>query len=354
MQRVTSDGDWLTELGEQLPVSPLSALGLFLAATIGLRIAAENLSSQVILESAFPLVAATAVVLADRHLVATGVGIRDRLSVFAYGLGGFLAAALVTALHLHVLALHGTGVATPLYLTLMSGTVGVAAGTVAGMYEIRQRAAVREAKRQSERLETFASIVSHDLRNPLMVARGRLEETFRTGDPEHLGAVDQSLQRMDELIDDSLSIARNGAQVDDPEPVQLADLVSEAWSVVETDDARYELESSKTIHVDAQRTKRLFENLFRNAVEHSSADVTVRLGSLRNGFYVEDDGPGIPPEKRDAVLEQGVSSNPDGSGLGLAIVRAVADAHGWEVIVTESADGGARFEFTGVRTGARF
>ena len=343
--RVSADDDWVGSLGEQLPVSPLSVLGLVLAAVIGFRLAVENLSNQALLESTFPLVAATGVVFADRWLVAQDVGIRDRLTVFSYGLGGFLAAALVTALHLHVLRLHGTGVATPLYLTLMSGTVGVAAGTVAGIYDIKQRQAAREARRQSERLEAFASVVSHDLRNPLAVAQGRLRETFRTGDPKHLQAVDDSLERMDELIEDSLSVARSGSHVEDPEPTQLVDLVSGAWSVVETPTASYEVVDNRTLQVDPGRARTLLENLFRNAIEHGGEDVHIRIGSLSDGFYVEDDGPGISPKRREAVLEQGVSFEEDGSGLGLAIVRAVADAHGWDVRVTESKSGGARFEF---------
>jgi signal transduction histidine kinase/PAS domain-containing protein len=65
------------------------------------------------------------------------------------------------------------------------------------------------------------------------------------------------------------------------------------------------------------------------------------------GFYVEDDGPGIPPGERDEVLEQGYSGD-TGTGLGLAIVDRIADAHGWAVTITDGIDGGARFEFTGV------
>ena len=66
------------------------------------------------------------------------------------------------------------------------------------------------------------------------------------------------------------------------------------------------------------------------------------------GFYVEDDGPGIPPGDRDAVFEWGYSSTLEGTGFGLAIVREVAEAHGWSVSATESDAGGARFEVTGV------
>jgi len=112
VQRVADD-DWVAEIGERLPVSPLSALGLFLAVIIGIRIALEHVTTRALLESVFPLLAATAVVFADRWLVSRDVSVRDRLTVFGYGLGGFLAAALVTALHLYVLYLEETGAQAP-------------------------------------------------------------------------------------------------------------------------------------------------------------------------------------------------------------------------------------------------
>ena len=344
MPSAVDDEDWLTETAEQLPVSPLSALGLFLAAVIGVRVAAESLTTRALFESVGPLLAATAVVLADRWLVARGVSARDRITVFSYGLGGFLAAALVTALHLHVLRLEGVGPPNPLYLTLLSGTVGVAAGTVAGWYELRQRAAVREARRQSERLEQFASVVSHDLRNPLGVAQGRLQEAFRTGDPSHLRPVADSLDRMDDLIDETLSVARSGSAVTDPEPTQLVALAAEAWETVDTGDATLETDGDRRLLAERARALTLFENCVRNAVEHGDAE-TIRVGAFSDGFYVEDDGSGVPADVRETLFEQGVSTDRDGSGLGLAIVAAVADAHGWTVSATQSADGGARFEF---------
>jgi signal transduction histidine kinase len=115
----------------------------------------------------------------------------------------------------------------------------------------------------------------------------------------------------------------------------------------------------------------LLENLFRNAVEHGHPDVTVRVGELdgiagdggfqrvepagrttaettHHGFFVEDDGPGIPPEEREAVIESGYSSGEGGTGLGLTIVRQIAEAHGWRVSLDEATGGGTRFEFTGV------
>ncbi|WP_239640455.1 sensor histidine kinase [Halogeometricum pallidum] len=89
------------------------------------------------------------------------------------------------------------------------------------------------------------------------------------------------------------------------------------------------------------------ENLFDNAVRHGGERVTVTVDRLSDGFSVEDDGPGIPAEERDDVFEYGYSTADDGTGFGLNIVAEIADAHDWDVAVSEG-DGGARFEVTGV------
>jgi signal transduction histidine kinase len=76
--------------------------------------------------------------------------------------------------------------------------------------------------------------------------------------------------------------------------------------------------------------------------------VTVTVGDLDGGFYVADDGPGIPPDERDDIFDAGYSTSVEGTGFGLNIVQRIADAHDWSVDVTESQSGGARFEITGV------
>ncbi len=76
----------------------------------------------------------------------------------------------------------------------------------------------------------------------------------------------------------------------------------------------------------------------RNAVEHGGEDVTVTVGELDDGFYVEDDGPGIPENARDNVFDVGYSTTEDGTGFGLSIVKQVADAHGWTIRVTDGSE----------------
>ncbi|MFC7194763.1 sensor histidine kinase [Halosimplex aquaticum] len=171
-----------------------------------------------------------------------------------------------------------------------------------------------------------------------------------TGEREHFERGRRALERMEQLIDDLLSLARTGdAQAETA--VDLATAAAESWDGAETGEALVSIETAATIRCREGR-RQLLENLFRNAAEHTTGAVTVTVGDLPDGagFFVEDDGPGIPAEDRERVFDSGYSTAADGTGLGLSIVREIAEAHGWDVVLTESERGGARFELTGVET----
>jgi len=222
-----------------------------------------------------------------------------------------------------------------------NGSVGVMRN-VAGRKEHERR-----LERQNERLEEFASMVSHDLRSPLTVAAGRLELAQETGDMSHLDEAESALDRMSSLIEQVLALARKGQTVGETEETDLKGIVDEAWKSIETTGATLETEELGTVDADEVRLLEVFENLFRNSVEHCGEEVTIRVGTLDNGFYVEDNGPGVPEDKRDDVFEYGYSSKGGGTGFGLAIVKNIVEAHEWEIELTESEEGGARFEVTG-------
>ncbi|WP_283403519.1 ATP-binding protein [Halorubrum sp. DM2] len=227
-------------------------------------------------------------------------------------------------------------------------------------------------RRQNERLDEFASIVSHDLRNPLSVAEGYVDLARETGDLDHLDRAAAAITRMDELVADLLSLARQGRAVGETESVSLSDVAREAWESVDTDGATLTVESDVTLEASRTRLRELFENVFRNSVEHGStgsraepddsvehgrdsADdpLSVRMGAtLRgddgtavDGFYVEDDGTGLPEDDIDRVFESGFTTDESGTGLGLAISKRIAEAHGWAVEARAAEGGGARFEF---------
>ena len=242
---------------------------------------------------------------------------------------------------------------------VFAASAGGAAGLTIGVFEARmverelaaERNRVRreEAERRSARLDDFARIVSHDLRNPLNVAAGNLEFVRNEHRDTQLDAVAAALDRMEEIIQETLTLARSGQVISDPEPVALFGIVESCWRTVDTDDAELLIENSLTFRADPDRVRHLFENLLRNSVEHGDSGVTIRVGALDDGFYVEDDGPGIPDDERDRAFDAGYSTTDDGTGFGLAIVKQISDAHGWKVDVRD-ASGGARFEFTGVET----
>ena len=216
-------------------------------------------------------------------------------------------------------------------------------GSARDVTERRERK--RTVERQNERLKEFASVVSHDLRNPLNVARGHFELARDTGGDRHFEKTERALDRMETLIGDLLSLARQGQDVRETERLDLETVVARAWSTVSTGDATLVVDGDLgEIDADGGRLRELFENLFRNSVEHAGSDVTVTVAGTPEGFAVADDGPGVPEDEREHVFDHGYSTAADGSGLGLTIVENIVDAHGWEIRVDESEAGGARFE----------
>jgi PAS domain S-box-containing protein len=224
----------------------------------------------------------------------------------------------------------------------------------------------RDLEAQVEKLDRFASIVSHDLRNPINVARGYIQQTQATGDLDNLDKSLDAVDRMDAIIEDVLALTRGGEEVTEPRPVSLQSLARETWGVVDTGAADLEVTDDTQIVADPDRLRRLLENLFRNSIEHGveptgddkpfAAGHTVTVGVHEDEgtsvtVSVADNGVGIPPDRHEQVFEDGYTTG--GTGLGLTIVEQIAGAHGWTVDLTDSPEGGASFELHGVGTPVR-
>ena len=262
-------------------------------------------------------------------------------------------------------------------------------------------------ERQNDRLKEFTDIIAHDLRAPLQTIEGRLELYHDTGQDAQVTAAQETAERMGRLVEDLLEVARQGRSVTDPERTHLQAIVKTAWEGTgnQSPGSTLRYDPVPPVNADPDRLHQVFENLFRNAVDHGSGDpipesragngagnrtesdqptdrsgahesvsapsdcnaaetdvagsgedtagrpdggVTVRVGPLERGFYVEDDGPGIPENIVDEVFDHGVTTADNGTGYGLSVVRTITNAHGWEVQVTNTTDGGARIEVTGV------
>lgn len=217
-------------------------------------------------------------------------------------------------------------------------------------HELARQAVTADLQRERDRLEEFASVVSHDLRNPLSVATARLEleQTSPDRESEHLELAADALDRMDVLLSDLLAMSKAGTELCDREAVTLTEVASQSWETVETEGATLRTETTATVTADPSRLSQLFENLFRNSVEHGGPAATVAVRDTDGGFVVDDDGPGIPSAERSTVTETGYTTTENGTGFGLYIVERIARAHGWSLDVTESPSGGARFVFTDV------
>jgi signal transduction histidine kinase len=222
----------------------------------------------------------------------------------------------------------------------------------------------RRLREKNRRLENFAGLVSHDLRNPLSVAAGHAELAMQTGDFEHVETVVDAIDDIDEMIDNLLVLAREGDVAGETERIDLEWSAHAVWGELETAGAALDCDVDCTLNATQSHLHHLLGNLFRNAVEHGSTsnrtgsdDAVEHAGSTDSetmvtvddldddsGFYVADDGPGIPPEHRDDLFEPGYSTDADGTGFGLCIVEEVGSSLGWDVSVTESDAGGARFE----------
>ena len=210
----------------------------------------------------------------------------------------------------------------------------------------------RDLERQNERLDEFASVVSHDLRSPINVARGSVDLAESTEDLSHLDRAADALDRMEALVEDILQLARQGQLVDETDRVTLESVAAEAWASIDAPAATLDTQTDASVDADETRLRELFENLFRNAVEHGPEDVTITVSADDDSFVVEDDGPGLPEDSHAEVFERGYTSVEDGTGFGLAIVESIVDAHGWSVTAVPPAGGsavdrGARFEISG-------
>ena len=218
-----------------------------------------------------------------------------------------------------------------------------------------------ELEQKNKQLDEFASILTHDLRNPINIAEGYVEQVKEPGNEECIELIERAHDRMKDIIDDTLTLTKESKAVEDAETVSMTETAESGWELVETNGSKLRVVDEFAVVGDSDRLSRLIENLFRNAIDHNDEAVTIHVGTHNNitteagikgdtnsAFYVADNGTGIPKPQRDTVFELGETTSREGTGLGLPIVKRIAEAHGWNVQIAESADGGAKFIFTNV------
>ncbi|NEU57834.1 MEDS domain-containing protein [Halorussus sp. MSC15.2] len=281
-------------------------------------------------------------------------------------------------------------------------------------YELNRNHREVQLEEKNARLENFASMLAHELRNPVNIGQIYGQQLPADGNAEAVGYITEAFDRIEDIIDVMLMLTRGRDAVGEHSAVDLGTVARDVWDDIDTRGATSEVAIDSTIEADETYVQHLFRNLFENAVEHGStgnrpqddnaaehgstsprsqahedavehgstgnrprdddvhqtesdaahqnaqrsedavehggADVTVTVGELPTGFYVADDGSGIPDDDKNAVFEEGYTSaaSNGGMGLGLAFVQKLAEIYEWDCAVTESDEGGARFEFRNV------
>jgi len=147
---------------------------------------------------------------------------------------------------------------------------------------------------------------------------------------------------MDELIEETLSVARSGTQVEDPYDVPLVELASDAWTVVETDEATYEIVGNRTLEVDPLRRNNSSRTSIATRSNTGARTSTSASDPVTAASSSPTTAPVSPKTSERRCSNRGTQRPLRVRGSALAIVRAIADAHGWQVAITESEAGGAR------------
>ncbi|MFW5921763.1 MAG: sensor histidine kinase [Halodesulfurarchaeum sp.] len=357
----STDRSVVERVGEVIESTGAGAHWLFICAGIGLMFGAELVFF--VFGSASPWIKALELLLP----IAVGVGLvwygfqlRDhafsswQIAVLGFAVIFGMGLFVLLATYMRVLlSLEFSFAQEPVYLLLNAMALGAVLNFIYAYQYVKIEARARRLENRVDRLGTILSRASHDLRNPLNVAQGYAELLGdRLDSSERTEPLQNALGRIETIVDELLVFAHTNTAGESVECCSLEAAATEAWGMIETGAESLEVESDLEFEAGHDRLQHLLENLFRNAVEHAGPDVTVRVGRIddRDGFFVADDGPGIPEDQHDRVFEPGFTTAEDGTGLGLNIVAEIGEAHDWEVQITDSESGGTRFEFSDLET----
>ena len=227
--------------------------------------------------------------------------------------------------------------------------------------EQREREAAERLRALDDMKNTFLAAVSHELRSPLTailglaltLERSEMVESDRNDLLERLAS---NARKLDRLLKDLLDIDRLNRGIVDPQ-YRMTDVGALSRRTIESLDALADrsimvFAEPVAISVDPAKVERIVENLLMNAARHTKPDRTIWLRVQPEGdgilIAVEDDGPGVPEELREAIFEpfrQGPTSSPHspGTGIGLSLVGRFASLHGGRAWVEEREGGGASF-----------
>ncbi len=224
-----------------------------------------------------------------------------------------------------------------------------------------------ELERSNQDLEQFASVVSHDLQEPLRMVKSyvsllerRCKQDLDQDAQEFIAFAVDGVERMEALIRDLLAYSRVGTQGGEMEPVAVEDVLAEALAdlsmSIEEAGASIEHEDLPKVRADPAQLRQLLQNLVGNAVKyHGEQPPVVEISATPMGdrweLAVSDNGKGIPEQDQERIFEifqrgDAGRSEVSGTGIGLAVCRRIVERHGGEITVDSAPGKGSTFRFT--------
>lgn len=239
---------------------------------------------------------------------------------------------------------------------------------------IHSKQQTEQLNRELGKLEQFRYIISHDLINPLSTAKGYLKEVKDQTEPEDarmdfLETASYALDRVEKMVRSTEGLLAAGKTIteDEKQEINIADVAHDSWKIIDPSHAELVLEDEFTVYGNRQQLNTIFENLFKNAIQHGGRDVTITVGKKQHistttrkdpddkfTIYIEDDGKGINDDVKDSLFQMNVTTKTrgPGNGVGMNIIKTAVEAHGWEIEVDDKYVTGARFEIKNVHPNA--
>ncbi len=238
------------------------------------------------------------------------------------------------------------------------------------MRQVRLHGEKRELSRRAQMSEKLAAVgtmtagLSHEIRNPLNAAalqltvlERRVQKLDKEAQPsllEPLHLVRDEIRRLDHILEDFLQFAR--PREFQPRAIAVPTVLTKVLDLLEGEAERRHIalervfEDVPPVAGDEERLRQVVMNLALNALDAVGPGGTVRVSCAREesapqevAIYVDDSGPGIPPDLRDRIFEPFFTTKAQGSGLGLSIVHAIVTQHGGTISIEDAPSGGARF-----------
>lgn len=220
-----------------------------------------------------------------------------------------------------------------------------------------------ELRQRNQEMQQFVYTVSHDLKSPLVTCKGfvgtlREDIEAQQWDDVHdaLGRIERATDRMGALIEDLLQLSRIGVIRNEPEEVDVSQLVvavaDELAAKIEQVGAEIRIQPEMPpVVADRLRLSEIFENLLSNALKYGCCveSPRIEIGAVQDDgqicYFVQDNGPGIAPEFHEKIfgLFQRLEADKEGTGVGLAAVARIMEVHGGTFGVDSAPGEGARF-----------